>query len=142
MVPQTRRRHANRAGKLPAIAPAVLPCVDAQLLTWLVGVALSASTAYRIYASVQRDSRPIQTQSGKQAWTKPMPDDPCKACFGHGRVPCGTCYGDGVFNVTAKGMLPKGEKLHICWDCRGSTKLSCLFCGGTGIRPPRIGFRT
>lgn len=146
-LPQPRPRHGSRAGVLRAFTPVScnggLPHVDVQLLTWLCGVALSVSTAYRIHTSVERGSQPIHTQSGKQAWTKPMPEeDPCKACFGHGRVPCGTCYGDGIFNVTNKGMLPKGEKLHICWDCRGSTMLPCLFCGGTGIRPPRIGFRT
>lgn len=121
----------------------MLGCVDWQVVGALAAGALAASTIYRLLQRQQREATPVLTQSGTQAWERPRPQNPCRACGGYGRVPCGRCYAIGIFNPPpASHMMPKGERMRVCWECRGTAQLMCVACAGSGQRPKQIGFRT
>lgn len=49
--------------------------------------------------------------------------EPCKICFGHGRITCPKCGGTG-----ATGWLTKQQ----CVKCRGKNEVICPDCDGSG----------
>ena len=54
---------------------------------------------------------------------------------------CFDCEGVGRLNHRSSKVLPKGEGPRWCPHCTSTGQARCYICGGTGQKPPQVGFR-
>ncbi|GAB4814424.1 hypothetical protein N2152v2_001470 [Parachlorella kessleri] len=78
----------------------------------------------------------VLTQRGSTHIRQDIPDRPCPACQGTGKV-----LGKGRVNFRDEAMLPRGAWPEWCPCCRASGRWYCERCMGTGVRREPIGFR-
>ena len=88
-----------------------------------------------------------------------LPDFPpyefplCLTCFGSGRIECpnNACSGGKVgYNAKVRRTFPNGDSVYVserrtaeCKVCKGTGKLKCPICGGTGCEfTPKYNYRS
>ncbi len=57
-------------------------------------------------------------------------DDRCVCCHGTGQIPCDSCHGEGLHQLSGGDE----DDFDVCSECYGQKAISCPECGGQGVR--------